>query len=151
MGTLFIDGFLTLLWKTLTSAMSNLEDSDNEGIYLVINFLYVYQKRDKYKSRFSQSEYQELERFYEFYRDIIQKIKVDSPNYIPPNLNLNNTNKITQHANTISIFNQLSDTQQKSIINLAEFLVYCKQNNSEKPVLKQYEDLRESLIKCSIF
>jgi len=99
----------------------------------------------------SESEYQELEKLCESYQYIRQNIKVDSPNYITANIDLNNINKIPQHANTISIFNKLSDTQQTNITNLAEFLVYCRYNNSEHSVLKQYEELIESIKKYSNF
>ena len=151
-----VEAAKTFLSENLTSVMSNLEESDNQDLYSLINFLYVYKNSENYN--FAPEEYQELDRLYKSYLHI----QISSIDYnITANFNnvnngkitqqinitnvLNKTDKIAKHVNTINIFNQLSETEQTEITNLAKFLVYCNNNGSQQEFLEQYQELIKSI------
>ncbi|MFN6497653.1 MAG: hypothetical protein RMX65_011685 [Nostoc sp. DedQUE01] len=111
--------------------MSQLDEEQNQNLFYLVNFLNLYYSSNTTNTVRSQEAYKNL---MTSYGELIKKIKNDGyksevrnkRENIHPEFNLEHIYKIPHHIQMIDNINNLSTYEQKNVVYLVWFILYCK-------------------------
>ncbi|MEH2363748.1 MAG: hypothetical protein V7K58_29320 [Nostoc sp.] len=138
---------LSLFGETITSLMNKLDDESNSNLFELVNFLRFYYLSHTIENQIA------YPKLMDSYGELVKKINRDIKNYknkVEEKLRSSHQElHIPNYIPMINNFNSLSSLEQKNVLNLGLFILYCKIYKLDHPdihhVWRRYSELMQQI------